>query len=168
MRRYEIRDDSVYVIIPELDENGDVISETEVRCFVRIAGNTLHAMIRAKDKATFDTQAIGVGLRHINEEGVTITPRSVTITELGPYVITPAVLDENGNITQEAVLDNRYHVNFWIDLNLADPNAWMQWAPAWSMHGVPATSNKQEFALVFNGIELIDPNTVRSPSNILL
>ena len=139
-----------------------------IRCYVAIENGILRAMIRATDKATFDAAALQVGLRVTNEEGDTVTPRSVTITELGPYVITPATYDEEGNELTPAVVDNRYHVNFWIDLARADALLWQQWAPLWTINGQVAAANANEVAYAYNGVELIDPMTVSSPSNVLL
>jgi hypothetical protein len=151
----------------EIHEDGSVWVDG-VRCYVAIENGILRAMIRAENKMTFDGAALSVGLRYLNDEGEVATPRSVTITELGPYVITPATHDAEGNETSPAVVDNRYHVNFWIDLARADELLWQQWAPQWTTNGQVASANASEVAYAYNGVELIDPMTVSSPSNVLL
>lgn len=151
----------------EIHEDGSVWVNG-VRCYVAIENGILRAMIRAENKMTFDGAALSVGLRYLNDEGETVTPRSVTITELGPYVITPATYDAEGNELTPAVVDNRHHVNFWIDLTRTEDQSWQQWGPLWTTNGQLAASNASEVAYAYNGIELIDPMTVSSPSNVLL
>ena len=150
----------------EIHDDGSVWVDG-VRCNVAIKDGVLLAMIRAENKATFDGAALAVGLRYISDDGETITPRSVTITELGPYVISPATYDAEGNELTPAVLDNRYHVNAWVDLSRADNQLWQQWGPIWTLNGQPAAANADEVAYAYSGVELIDPATVRSPSNVL-
>lgn len=151
----------------EIHEDGSVWVDG-VRCYVAIENGILRAMIRAENKMTFDGAALSVGLRYINDGGEVATPRSVTITELGPYVITPATYDAEGNELTPAVMDNRYHVNFWIDLDGTQDQSWQQWGPIWTLNGQVASANASEVAYAYNGIELIDPMTVSSPSNVLL
>lgn len=160
-----------------------------VKAYVTFDRGNLWAMIRATDKATFDAQALEVGLKvHTNpaqpsvidpETEEVITPAveasgplvpapGVTITELGPHVLTPASYDDEGNEITPAVLDNRYHVNFWLSPRLVETGAWETWAVAWTENGTPASANNQEQAVLFQGIELIDPMTVQHPANVLL
>ena len=160
-----------------------------IRVFVAIEGGRLRAMIRATDQATFDAQALAVGLKvyanpaipsvvdpetnevitpAVDASGPLIPAGGTTITELGPFVLTPAVLDDDGNEIAPAIVDSRYHVNFWLSPEVVEDGKWKEWAVAWSMYGHPAEPNKTEVAVEFQGIELIDPLTVASPSNTLL
>lgn len=168
------------------DPQGTYVGDTRV--YVAIEGGRLWAMIRATDEDTFTTQALAVGLKVytnpaqpavIDEDGTVITPAvpasgplipapGVTITEMGPYVLTPAVLDADGNVVTPAVMDNRYHVNFWLAPAVVERNNWYQWALAWTTNGQPGTPNHTEESVVYEGIELIDPLTVSSPSNVML
>ena len=159
------------------------------RVYAAIRGGILHCMCRATDKATFWQQAELVGLvAHENpgapavidpETGEEITPavppsgplrpvQGVTITEIGHYVITPGTYDEDGNELTPPVLDSRWHVNFWLSHELVQKGDWEQFALAWTINGQPVDPMKDEEAIEYGGIELIDPNTVKSPSNMLL
>jgi len=171
--------------IIETDADGN---ETEL--FVSLEGGRLLAMVRAKDKATFDAQALAVGLTMytnaaINEvldpdtgdvlvearpaSGPIIPTKFVTITEIGPLVLTPAVLDEDNAVVTEAVMDNRHHANFWLHPRLVELGRWRQWAYAWTLHGQPSqASNANERAKALEDIELIDPASVRNPRNVML
>lgn len=55
-------------------------------------------MFKATDKAAWDAFA------------ASFTPDILT-DEIGPIVITPAILDENGEVITPAVIDNAHHVN---------------------------------------------------------
>ena len=159
------------------------------RLYVSIEGGRLQAMVRATDQATFDQKALEVGLKvYTNpavpavtdpETGEVITPEipasgalipapGVTITEMGPHTLVPATYDEEGNEITPAVVDSRYHVNFWMAPWLVERGLWEQWALTWTQNGQPGTPNHAEESVVYEGIELIDPLTVTSPSNVLL
>lgn len=166
----------------------DPLIMDNVRIYGALDRGNLWCMIRATDKATFDAQAIDVGLKvHMNpavpavtdpETGEIITPaveasgpvmpaRGVTITELGPHVLTPAAYDADGVVVTPAVLDTRYHVNFWLDAEMVAGGAWMRWATMWSYYGDAIKPNNAEDGTAMQGIELIDPGTVNAPVNIL-
>ena len=160
----------------------------EPRLYVSIEGGRLWAMVRATDQATFDQKALEVGLKVytnpaqdevLDEEGNVVTPAvpasgplipapGATITEIGPLVLTPGTYAEDGTEITPPVMDNRYHVNFWLAPRLVERGLWMQWALAWTNNGQPGTPNHVEESVVYDGIELIDPLTVSSPSNVLL
>ena len=171
----------------EITEEGVFVDGTRV--FVTFDRGNLWAMTRATDKDTFDALALEVGLKvhknpaqpavidPVTEEvireaveasGPLVPAKGVTIAEMGPHVITPGEYDEDGNEITAPVMDERYHVNFWLAPWLVQRGAWEGWALAWTLNGTEAPSNAQEVALDFRGIELIDPSTIRSPSNKLL
>ena len=161
-----------------------------VRAYVRLDGGLLSCMIRAADKATFDKQALAVGLKvyqnpaipaEFDEEtgeiiipaveasGPLIPAPGTTITEIGPVTLTPGAYDEKGNEQTPPVMDKRFHANFWLAPWLVERGLWKQWAVAWGQNGQKTVApNKAEDAVSYNGIELIDPITVSSPSNVLL
>lgn len=165
---------------------GTFIDDTRV--YITIEGGRLWAMVRAMDKATFDAKALEVGLKvHTNpaqpevldEEGNVLSPAveasgplipapGVTITEMGSHVLTLGTYDEDGNEVTPPVLDNRYHVNFWLAHSLVERGLWKQWALAWTANGQPGAPNHTEESVAFQGIELIDPQTVTSPANRML
>ena len=159
------------------------------RVYVSIEGGRLWAMVRATDKDTFDTKALEVGLKVYQNPAVpavidpeteeVITPAvpasgplipapGVTITEMGPHVLIPGTYDEDGNELTPPTLDNRHHVNFWLNPALVERGLWKQWALAWTANGSAVVPNNNEEAIAFQGIELIDPQTVTSPANRML
>ena len=160
-----------------------------VRVYATLEGGRLSCMARATDKATFDDQALAEGLKVYKnpaipavidpETGEIITPEvpasgplipapGTTITELGPLVLTPGTYDEEGNELTPPVMDNRHHANFWLAPWLVDRGGWKTWGVKWTQNGQPVDPNNTEEAIAYNGIELIDPITVSSPSNVLL
>lgn len=160
-----------------------------VRIYATLEGGLLFCMIRASDKATFDKQALAVGLKvyqnpavpavvdsetgdviipAVEASGPLIPAPGVTITELGHLVLTPGTYDEKGNEQTPPVMDNRHHANFWLAPWLVDRGLWKTWGVMWTQNGQPVDPNNTEEAIAYNGIELIDPITVSSPSNVLL
>jgi hypothetical protein len=161
----------------------------DVQIYATFDRGNLWCMVRAVDKATFDAQALAVGLKvYINpaqpaildpETQEVITPaveasgplipaRGVTITEIGPHTLVPAVVDADGVEVTPATIDNRHHVNFWLDAATVARGNWMRWATAWTYYGSDIVANAEETGVSMNGIELIDPETVKRPSNTLL
>lgn len=139
------------------------------RAYAAMRGGVLHCMVRAVDQATFWQQAELVGLATRSDPDQPLRPvRGVTITEIGPYVITPGTYDQDGNELTPPVLDNRWHANFWLDNILVKLGNWEAFALTWTANGQPVDPMKEEEAIHHAGIELIDPNTVKSPSNMLL
>lgn len=160
-----------------------------VRVYVAVEGGRLWAMVRATDEDTFNAQALAVGLKVYQnpeqpavvdpETGEVITPAvpasgplvpapGVTITEIGPLVLTPGTYDEEGHELTPPVMDNRYHANFWLGPAAVERGAWKLWGVAWTQNGQPVNPNNAEEGVSYGGIELIDPLTVSSPSNVLL
>jgi len=159
-----------------------------IRVYAALSGGNLWCMVRATDKATFDAQALSVKLKVytnpaqpevLDEDGNVVTPavpasgplipaKGITITEIGPLVLTPAVLDAEGTVVTPAVMDNRYHANFWLGPAAVARGEWEGWGVLWSIHGADATPNHLEEGVGYGGIELIDPMTVSSASNVLL
>lgn len=155
----------------------------DVEVFVSLDGGRLGAMVRCPDEATFDAQALAVGLMEYSnpgapavtdDEGNIVTPavepngplkpmRHVTIAKIGALVL---ATDEDGNPKQT---DDRFHANFWLGADLVERGLWQQWAIAWTKAGQDVVqTNADEVAKSLNRIELIDPPTVRSPSNVML
>lgn len=149
------------------DDEGRLLID-DTRVYAALSGGKLSVMVRATDRATFFAVAEQVGLVEADEDGNVAPIRDVTITELGPYVITPATFDEDGNELTPAVLDNRYHVNFWLGPTVVERNQWQAWLLQWMENGEAAQPNKDEASVGLSGIELIDPATIKSPANVLL
>ena len=174
------------------DETGRlyVVAEdgTETAVFAKLSGGVLHCMVRATDEATFNAVGLSVGLLSyenpaqpevLDEDGNVVTAAveasgaivpsaGNTVTRIGSHVITPAVLGDEGVEVTPAVTDDRYHVNFWLGADVVARGAWEPWIIQWMASDIEGTPNKDESSLAMNGIELIDPLTVTSPSNVLL
>ena len=170
------------------DETGRLyVDDTPV--YAKLSGGVLHCMIRCTDEATFEAVGLQVGLlRYENpaqdavvdpETGEEITPavpasgaviptQGNTVTRIGSHVITPATYDEEGNEVTPAVMDDRFHVNFWLSPEATKRGEWESWIVQWMSNGTLAQQNKSEVALKYQGVELIDPLTVGTPSNVLL
>jgi len=171
-----------------VDEDGllhvvDETLDTDVIVYARLQGGVLHVMGRAPDKATFDQEALAVGLVQyenpevLDEEGNVIEPASgelvpvqgATINGIGAYMTQPPGLDQDGNPATPPVFDERWHFNFWLDSTLVAKGAWETWIQQWMNLGTPGSNpNKNERAVVLKEVQLIDPTTVASPGNVLL
>jgi len=160
-----------------------------VRVYAAMDRGNLWCMVRTPDKEIFDAQALAVGLKvymnparpavldpetqevitpAVEASGSLIPAHGVTITEIGDLVLVSAVIDDESNIITPAVTDERYHANFWLNADLVKLGGWKQWAVAWTINGQPVNQNHKEQGMAFQGIELIDPTTVTSPSNRML
>lgn len=164
--------------------------ENPVEVFVAVSGTTVDASIRCPSREVFEQVAISVGMRYevmqdvTDEETGEVTKvgtgeyryaRGIDVDHVGPIVITPGTYAEDGTEITPPVIDTRHHVNFRMtepaSTNTdADGNIlWHQWALAWSATGQDDTQiNAEEQAKVLNGVALIDPSSIRSPSRVFL
>lgn len=156
---------------------------------VALSGGMVDAYVRATDRDTFEAAALIAGLKY--EVMQTITDpdtgeettqgtgeykvaKGVEIYPIGPVVITPAVLDEDGNVTTPAVMDTRHHVNFRmgepaVSRSDEDGLLWHKWAIYWTMQGADDTQiNNAEQGKVMLGVSLIDPDTISSKARKVL
>lgn len=172
-----------------VNEDGRLIvvleDSTEVPVFATLSGGIVHCMTRAVDEATFDKLALETGLMAYSDPGKPavidpdtgeelepevppsgdIVPASGnTVTKIGPYVITEGVYDDEGKEITPPVMDKRYHVNFWIPSD----SDWEGWIVQWMGLGMDGVPNDNEVSKDYKGIELMDPMTINSPSNVLL
>lgn len=164
--------------------------ESPILVLVRMSGGMLDAVVRATDEATFEAAARWAELKYEVMETVTdpetgetteqgtgewATAKGVHINHLGPVVITPGTYGEDGTELTAPVMDNRHHVN----IRLTDPALsrvdeygvikWEKWAMAWSLGGeVDMEINANEVGKVMQGVSLIDPDTIASPSRVWL
>ena len=162
------------------------------RVFARDIGGRIEGLIRAADKATFQTAAIARGLMVEITEPQT-NPETGEVTQVGTgqyrYAIgvevfedgqtpikTPAVLDGHGNVVTPAVVDTRYHARLVVsEPALSEPDDHLPLTKVvatlimWTEYGNPDLQvNAQEVAHVLSGVALIDPETVASPLNVSL
>jgi hypothetical protein len=133
-------------------------------------------MIRCADKATWHAAGLQYKLLIEEQEGkatIVKTALGIEADEIGPVVITPAVLDEKGNVKTPAVVDNRFHVNVLVSpvvMAREDADGFRKWkltAEAF-MGGTDSTPNKTEAAKMLGGVELLDPTTIATPAQVWL
>lgn len=164
--------------------------EAPVMVNVALSGGMVDAYVRCADRATFDAAALVAGLTYEVMETVTDpetgeetqqptgeirTARGVEIHHIGPVEITPAVMDEEGNVTTPAVMDTRHHVNFRMGepaVSRTDEEGtllWQKWAAQWTAAGADDTQiNNAEEGKVMLGVSLIDPDTISSKARTVL
>lgn len=101
-------------------------------------------MFKATDKAAWDAFA------------ATFPAADILIDEIGPIVITPAVLDEDGDVVEEAVIDLSHHVNVRVQKPVIQ-----------SDDEEPVEIDVSAFLAAGGlGVEWIDPAAVTSPERI--
>lgn len=148
------------------------VNDEEFTVPVSIRGGVLHAAIRTSDQATYQALALQAGVLSQEEETDNLRDApGVTTHEIGPLILETAEFDLEGNVIKAARMDERWHVNFWLAPWLVERGAWEGWALQWSIAGrelLAAEVNKLEQGAVLDFIELIDPDTLTSPSNVLL
>jgi hypothetical protein len=164
--------------------------ENPILVLVNFSGGMLDAVVRATDEATFEAAARWAELKYEVTETVTdpetgetttqgtgewATAKGVHIDHLGPVVITPGTYDAEGNELTAPVVDTRHHVNIRLTepaLSRVDDYGvikWEKWAMAWSLGGEDDTQiNAQEVGKVMQGVSLIDPDTIATPSRVWL
>jgi len=164
--------------------------ENPVPVLVSYSGGVLDAVVRATDEATFEAAARWAELKYEITETITDTEtgettiqgtdewaiaKGVDLDHLGPMVITPGTYDADGNELTAPVMDTRHHVN----IRLTDPALsrvddygvlkWEKWSMAWSLGGADDKQiNAGEVGKVMQGVSLIDPDSISSPSRVFL
>lgn len=150
-----------------------------------VSGAFVDAIVRAPDEAALLAAALAAGLRYeitaeiVDEETGETSARGtgdfawaagVSVDVIGAVTLSAGTYDDDGEEITAPVVDQRYHVN----IRLAPPAVerldedgtpkWHRWALAWSQYGEADTQiNAAESALVFMGVALIDPDTIRVP-----
>ena len=146
---------------------------TEVEAFIAQGAGWVDTCIRATDKATWEAIALARNLLVETEDGLQPAP-GAHIDHIGPVVLSPAVLDEDGNEAMSAVMDNRHHLNLRITeplLSKTDDNGNVLWhltAIIWMTKGADVTPNNEERAKEVYGVEMIDPGSISKPARVWL
>ena len=167
---------------------------TPVEIYASQSGGFVDTCIRATDRQTWMQAALSQNLLYqdpITEKTTDEATGEVTetivgyydeikasaganITEIGPIALTPAVLGDEGNEVTPAVLDNRFHLNMRIAeplLSKADENGyplWQKTALLWMTYGQPVEPNSEERAVAINGVQMIDPDSIKQPDRVWL
>jgi len=147
----------------EVTPEGVFVDGTRVFVEINEHGH-LRSMTRSQDQATFRAMAVSAGMLKLDESGRFRSTRGVTITEMGPMIVTPGIYAEDGTVITPPVMDTRHHADFWLHRDLVAKGAWESWALDWTLNGMDVPANAEEVAKEKSGIQLIDPATVRSPS----
>lgn len=143
------------------------IDGEEVTLPVSLRGGVLHIMIRAASARAFRDLALQVGVLVDDPERGVIPAPSVTVHRIGHPVRVPAQADAEGNVLTPAVLDGDFHANVWIDVTRArQVMTWLKDLSARSARSLK--QRKNEMAYSYRGVEVIDPDTVATPANVLL
>ena len=163
------------------DEYGRIILGTEESPIITYAINAagwVEAMLRAESVAAWETAAESRHLliRVTLDDGAEVLTPAEHVHIAGPIypVLTPAVLDEEGNVVTDAATDPRPHYNLrigpWAQEALADDGVtprWQETLMLWMGHGQkidPAERNRNEDGIRLSDITLIDPTTIFSPA----
>lgn len=136
-----------------------------VDVYVKMTDGMVDAMIRATDLVTFEAAALSQDLYYEDEEGNLVVSDGVNIDHIGPIIGTdPETLEP-------VTIDERHHLNLRIaepalsKLNDAGYPKWKATAIAWTIYGSDDPEiNRSERAKILNGVALIDPVTVSTPS----
>lgn len=111
------------------------------------------------------------GTRYFYDSDVDVTeeqpydydPRSAPMPRI---VRTPGVYEADGNETTAPTFDPRYHANMLMGPLIVNRGAWKTPLLNYHFHGaLVGERNREELAYAVGGVELIDPDTIRSPSN---
>lgn len=123
---------------------------------VSLVNGRLLFCTRAASREVWDAVARSVKL--IDEDG---NPLGATIAHIGPVVLSWTE-GEDGPVPDQ--VDTRHHANVLLDAETTAKGLWKNWALAW-MDGDDIVPNAAEVGKAKDGIDLIDPDTIRSPVN---
>lgn len=97
------------------------------------------------------------------EQPYAYDPRSAHMPRI---VLTPGTYDEEGNELTAPTFDSRYHANILLGPDIVARGTWKEPLLNYYVNGaLVGEKNAEEVAYEVGGVELIDPATIRSPSN---
>jgi len=100
----------------------------------------------------------------VEEQPYAYDPRSAPMPRI---VKTPGTYDAEGNELTAPVFDSRYHTNILLGPGIVARGTWKEPLLNYYYHGaLVGEKNAEEVAYKIGGVELIDPATIRSPSNM--
>ena len=150
-------------------------------------GGSILMSIRTLNEAVFDAMALDMGLKVytnpaiaevLDEDGEIVQAaveasgpikdgRDITVVKMGQYELTPAVLNDDGTVQTAATYDTRFHGNVLLGPSVVARGLWKQQAILWSSYGADVTEkNAVEEGKKLYDIELLDPESISSPSNV--
>jgi hypothetical protein len=149
--------------------------EVMVSVPVQMRGGRVYMTTRADSRAAADEAAVGAGLmlQRTREDGSTylVEPATVSRVPVGPVVITPGTYDEEGNDLTAPVIDSRHHDNWLLtptQMHASGRPLWEVTVLSWVANGSPLPqANAAEQGVRYGTVELIDPETISSPSVVV-
>lgn len=100
----------------------------------------------------------------VEEQPYGYDPRSAHMPRI---MLTPGTYDAEGNELTAPVFDSRYHANILLGPGIVARGTWKGPLINYALHGQLVTDkNREELAYQMNGVELIDPDSIRSPANV--
>jgi|DEB0MinimDraft_6_1074348.scaffolds.fasta_scaffold11664_7 hypothetical protein len=100
----------------------------------------------------------------VEEQPYAYDPR---VAPMPRIVLTPGTYDEEGNELTAPTFDSRYHANILLGPDIVARGTWKEPLLNYYHNGaLVGEKNADEVAYTVGGVELIDPDTIRSPSNM--
>lgn len=165
----------------QTDDSGRILlSDGVTSGYAMNRGGWVEAAIRADTISHWEAAAESRNLlRRVTQgDGTETLVRAASDVHIdGPFypVITPAALDDEGNVTTAAVTDSRPHYNLRIGRFSQQTMNTAGTMPRWletleifmSGDEIPeADRNKSEDGLVLDGITILDPLTIATPQRV--
>jgi hypothetical protein len=99
----------------------------------------------------------------VEEQPYSYDPRSAPMPRI---MLTPGTYDAEGNQLTAPTFDSRYHANVLLGPDIVARGTWKEPLLNYYVNGaLVGEKNAEEVAYEVGGVELIDPDTIRSPSN---
>jgi len=146
----------------------------DVTVLLNYSGGMVDTLLRAEREADWFSGAFYYDLLIADDEGNVTASPGVDIDYIGAVVLTPAVIDAEGNEVTPAITDDRLHINLRISgaaLAKVGETGYPKWktmALNWVREGDAAAPNNQEVGKIFYGVTQIDPETVNIPARVWL
>jgi len=100
----------------------------------------------------------------VEEQPFDYDPR---VAPMPRIMLTPGTYDEDGNELTAPTFDSRYHANILLGPGIVARGTWKEPLLNYYHNGaLVGEKNAEEVAYEVGGVELIDPDTIRSPSNV--
>lgn len=147
------------------DANGDNVA---VYAAWSNGGTHMELYLRAVDMATLEAGLIDAGLKVADEDLGVVEARHVSVWDTGLIETSPAVYSTDGlTVVTPASYAPQAHVNvriYWDALTEDEQASFIATAMAWTVTGVVTEGNKGENGALRNGVEMLDPASISSPS----
>ena len=100
----------------------------------------------------------------VEEQPYSYDPR---VAPMPRIMLTPGTYDEDGNELTAPTFDSRYHANILLGPGIVARGTWKTPLLNYHFHGtLVGQKNADEVAYEMDGVELIDPDSISTPSNV--